>query len=102
MWTKLSPELPDKPVVVPFYLRDYAMSFAYVDDVARLLVDVILDDGVRAKATNDVFNIAMDQTVTGEQLLRDIARQLQVIVSFTIISIGLIMFFFLLVLMLRF
>lgn len=77
---KLSLENPETPipVTIPTFLQNNAMSFVFVDDVAQLVADVILDHAVKVKATNNVFNIAMEQTVTGEKLLRDIARELQI------------------------
>ena len=77
LWVKLSPEFPNKPIIVPKYLQNYEMSFVFVDDVAQLLVDILLDDEMNVKAANNVFNLALEQTVTGEQLFRDIGKELQ-------------------------
>lgn len=41
LWTKLTSQFKDKPVMLPDFLRDYKMSFVYSEDVARVAVDLL-------------------------------------------------------------
>jgi nucleoside-diphosphate-sugar epimerase len=76
VWVKLASHFKDHPVQVPYFLKDYALSFVYVEDVAHLLVQLVvhtIDDA----QVNQAFNLAWPVTITLEELLRTVAGELE-------------------------
>ena len=70
----MSHRLPDRPVTVPRFLAEYPISFVYVDDVARVIADVV--SGEAAALVGDVVNLAYAQPTLLPTLLEDIRREL--------------------------
>lgn len=66
LWVKLAKEIPEKPIRIPKFLDDYPMSFVYVDDVAKLIVDLFK---APPQVRDQVINLAWQETYTMKDLL---------------------------------
>ena len=74
LWIKLAPHFRQHPVMVPYFLKDYALSFVYVDDVAKAAVDLLHKD---PEVYDEAYNLAWQETSTLEQLLRTMENELE-------------------------
>lgn len=75
LWIRMASKLPKQPVVIPKYLANYKISFVYVDDVAKAIVEAI-EPSSREAVLDQVFNLAWPEIVTLPQLLQNIEAEL--------------------------
>ena len=69
LWAKLSKYMPDTPVKIPSFLENYPMSFVYVEDVAKTIVDLL---NAPPQVRDQIINLAWSETFTSEQLITHI------------------------------
>ncbi|ELU14644.1 hypothetical protein CAPTEDRAFT_164581 [Capitella teleta] len=74
LWIKLQPYFEEHPVKVPYFLHDYALSFVYVDDVAKVLTEILSHDN--EAVMNQAFNLAWPKSITLEKLIRTIQAEI--------------------------
>lgn len=75
LWTKVSTLIDDKPVSIPKFLTSYAVSFVYVDDVART-VKTLMTAGPQLR--DHAINLAYPRTFRLGEVLDDIIAELGV------------------------
>ena len=73
LWIKVAPFFRDRPIHIPYFLKDYALSFVYVDGVAKTVVDLLDMD---SDVLDEAYNLAWPQTITLEELLRTMEAEL--------------------------
>ena len=74
-WVKLGPHLKDFPAMLPAFLKDYEISFAYSEDVAKTILEILT---MGPQIRDQALNLAYQDTATMGQLLEDIQEALGV------------------------
>ncbi len=75
LWTKLTQEITEKPVKIPYFLLDYGISFVYSEDIARTIKE-LLSMGPQIK--DQVINLAYPETLTIKELLDNLKEALEI------------------------
>jgi len=58
LWVRLAPLLPARPVTIPTFLLDQKNSFVYVEDVAKVVVDVVEAAGADRETFTDQVDLS--------------------------------------------
>ncbi|CAH1776300.1 unnamed protein product [Owenia fusiformis] len=75
LWIRMN-DYVDKTISLPRYLNNYPMSLVYVEDVAKVILNIIaLDESRFETIKNEAFNLAHPETLTLNQLFDGIRER---------------------------